>query len=92
MSYKNKIYHELYDHKYDSDENNNVASDESYIQIKDSKIILLILKLEKPDGLGRQIQNAKPNFGQNIFFQNQDYSSLSVNFNGISTFCSKNLH
>ena len=73
--YKNKIYHELYDHKYDSDENNNVASDESYIQIKDSlKIILKNRILEarkKPDGLGRQIKNVKPNFEPKRIFSSK---------------------
>ena len=58
-----------------SDENNNVASDESYIQIKDSlKIILKNRILEarkKPDGLGRQIQNAKPNFEPKRIFSSK---------------------
>ena len=73
--YKNKIYHELYDHMYDPNENNNLASDESYTQIKDSlKIILknrVIEARKKPVGLGRQLPNAKPNFEPKRIFSSK---------------------
>jgi arylsulfatase A-like enzyme len=73
--YKNKIYDELYDHKYDPDENNNLASDELYIQIKDSLKIILKNRIfearKKPVGLGRQIQNAKPNFEPKRIFSSE---------------------
>ena len=73
--YKNKIYDELYDHKYDPDENNNLASDELYIQIKDSLKIILKNRIfearKKPVGLGRQIQNAKPNFEPKRIFSSK---------------------
>ena len=56
--------YELYDHKYDSAELNNISNQPYYSQAKDSLIDLLnkriIIAQSVPDGLGRQINNVKP--------------------------------
>ena len=56
--------YELYDHKFDKEELNNLALDSSYSLIRDSliqSINLRIIKADlKPEGLGRQIENVNP--------------------------------
>tara|TARA_B110000037_G_scaffold222740_1_gene299223 strand:- start:310 stop:1929 length:1620 start_codon:yes stop_codon:yes gene_type:complete len=56
--------YELYDHKSDIDELNNLALDSSYSLIRDSLIITInqrIIEADmKPEGIGRQIENVKP--------------------------------
>ena len=64
--YKQNNYYELYDHKHDSDEINNVFNNDDYSTIADSLITILNSRVKeariRPDGIGRQIKNAKPNF------------------------------
>jgi arylsulfatase A-like enzyme len=73
--HKKKTFYELYDHKYDPDENNNLVNEESYNNTKDSLTIILkdrILEVQKkPVGLGRQILNAKPNFEPKRIFSSE---------------------
>ena len=56
--------YELYDHKFDSAELNNISNQTHYAKAKDSLIDLLnkriIIAQRVPDGLGRQISNVKP--------------------------------
>ena len=56
--------YELYDHKFDQEELNNLALDSSYSLIRDSLIQSInrrIIQADlKPEGLGRQIENVKP--------------------------------
>jgi arylsulfatase A-like enzyme len=56
--------YELYDHKFDEQELNNLALDSSYSSICDSLIKTINLRIAqadmKPEGLGRQIENVKP--------------------------------
>jgi arylsulfatase A-like enzyme len=56
--------YELYDHKFDEQELNNLALDSSYSSICDSLIQTINLRIAqadmKPEGLGRQIENVKP--------------------------------
>ena len=56
--------YELYDHKFDEEELNNLALDSSYSLIRDSLIKTInrrIIQADmKPEGLGRQIENVKP--------------------------------
>ena len=52
--------YELYDHKFDSDEMNNLANDPNYIKTVDSLKIEINLRIKdarkKPEGLGRQLK------------------------------------
>lgn len=56
--------YELYDHKFDTDELNNLALNPSYKVICDSLVKIIDGRIinanTKPDGLGRQISNVKP--------------------------------
>jgi hypothetical protein len=56
--------YELYDHKFDTDELNNIALNPSYKVICDSLVKIIDGRIinanTKPDGLGRQISNVKP--------------------------------
>ena len=56
--------YELYDHKFDEEELNNLALDSGYSLILDSLIQTInrrIIQADmKPEGLGRQIENVKP--------------------------------
>jgi hypothetical protein len=56
--------YELYDHKFDTDELNNLALNSSYKVICDSLVKIIDGRIinanTKPDGLGRQISNVKP--------------------------------
>ena len=58
-----ELGYELYDHFYDREELINLVSDSAYAEIKDSLSIALDLRIAqanvKPDGLGRQFENAK---------------------------------
>ena len=58
------ISYELYDHKFDNTELNNVSNHKDYARIKDSIVKILnkrIISVKSyPDGLGRQVENAKP--------------------------------
>ena len=64
--YKDERYLELYDHKYDFNENNNLVYEDNYSRVRDSLEIILTKRIEeaqnKPNGLGRQFDNAKPTF------------------------------
>ena len=55
MGYKWRFYHELYDHKFDEEELNNLALDSSYSSICDSLIQTINLRIAqadmKPEGL-----------------------------------------
>ena len=56
--------YELYDHKFDEEELNNLALDSSYSLVRDSLIKTInrrIIQADmKPEGIGRQIENVKP--------------------------------
>ena len=58
------LSYELYDHKYDKKELNNLANTEYYKSIKDSLSLILDGRItqakKRPFGLGRQIKNARP--------------------------------
>ena len=64
--HKDEIYLELYDHKYDFNENKNLVYEDNYSRVRDSLDIILTKRIEeaqnKPNGLGRQFENAKPTF------------------------------
>ena len=64
--YSGNLSYELYDHKFDAQELNNLANHADYIKIKDSLSIVLkqrVLEANKvPVNLGRQIDNVKPWF------------------------------
>ena len=55
--------YELYDHKYDKEELNNLSNNNDYKQIKDSLYVIINRRIsearDKPKGLGRQFENAK---------------------------------
>ena len=63
-SHNNLFKYELYDHKYDRGELMNLANDQQYNKVLDSlKMILekrVIDAQEYPQGLGRQLDKAKP--------------------------------
>ena len=63
-NHKNQNYYELYDHKYDKEENINLVNNPMYnTEIDSLKIILenrITAARKKPRGLGRQFENAKP--------------------------------
>ena len=65
-TYDNETHYELYDHKYDKEEINNLVNNNKYNKVIDSlKIILdnrIIAARKKPIDLGRQFENAKPTF------------------------------
>ena len=65
-AYNDEIHYELYDHKYDKEENFNLSKNISYKNTLDLLKITLNNRVEearkKPNGLGRQFKNAKPNF------------------------------
>ena len=60
---KGALGYELYDHENDKSELVNLASNENYNEVKDSLRMVLEQRISqasiKPDGLGRQIENAK---------------------------------
>ena len=64
--YDDKVYNELYDHKFDNKETYNLTFNSDYSTVKDSLNIVLNKRIYnaklKPKGLGRQFRNAKPNF------------------------------
>ena len=64
--HKDERYLELYDHKYDFNENKNLVYEDNYSRVRDSLDIILTKRIEeaqnKPNGLGRQFDNAKPTF------------------------------
>ena len=64
--YDGNLSYELYDHKFDNQELNNLTNHADYIKIKDSLSIVLkqrVLEANKvPVNLGKQIDNAKPWF------------------------------
>ena len=65
-TYDDEIQYELYDHNYDKEETKNLAKNIRYKKILDSLNITLNKRVEearkKPNGLGRQFENAKPTF------------------------------
>ena len=65
-TYDDVIQYELYDHNYDKEETKNLAKNIRYKKILDSLNITLNKRVEearkKPNGLGRQFENAKPTF------------------------------
>jgi hypothetical protein len=56
--------YELYDHKFDEEELNNLALDSNFTLIRDSLIQTINQRIfqadVKPKGIGRQIENVKP--------------------------------
>jgi len=68
-----ELGYELYDHKNDKNELNNLASRQDYVQVMDSLKLVIDERItaasNKPDGLGRQFENAKPMYkAKNITF------------------------
>ena len=68
-----ELGYELYDHKSDKKELINLASNEDYIEIMDSLKLVIEQRIAeasiKPEGLGRQFENAKPMYkAKNITF------------------------
>ena len=65
-NHKDQNYYELYDHKYDKEENINLVKNTSYKKTLDFLKLTLTNRVEearkKPNGLGRQFENAKPTF------------------------------
>lgn len=65
-SHADRIYYELYDFKSDVGENINLVDNPDFYKVADSlKIILnnrIIAARKKPNGIGRQFENAKPTF------------------------------
>tara|TARA_Y100000994_G_scaffold233371_1_gene221355 strand:- start:367 stop:786 length:420 start_codon:yes stop_codon:yes gene_type:complete len=63
-TYDFEIHYELYDHKYDKEENTNLVKNTSYKNTLDFLKLTLNNRIEearkKPNGLGRQFENAKP--------------------------------
>lgn len=62
--YNGRMHYELYDHKFDGAELNNVADKIAYASVQDSlKLVIqdrIAVAKKIPDGLGRQIDFAKP--------------------------------
>ncbi|MDG1929963.1 MAG: sulfatase [Flavobacteriaceae bacterium] len=62
--FNNDISYELYDHKFDSAEMNNVSNHKDYARVLDSLVEMLNDKIfaakRYPNGLGRQLKHAKP--------------------------------
>ena len=60
----NDISYELYDHKFDSAEMNNVSNHRDYARVLDSLVEMLNDKIvaakRYPNGLGRQLKHARP--------------------------------
>ena len=65
-TYDDEIHHELYDHKFDKLENINLVKNTAYQDTLDFLKLTLNKRIEearkKPNGLGRQFENAKPTF------------------------------
>ena len=65
-TYDDEIHHELYDHKFDKLENTNLVKNTAYQDTLDFLKLTLNKRIEearkKPNGLGRQFENAKPTF------------------------------
>ena len=61
---KGEFGYELYDHKNDSQELNNLANDNAYKNVKDSLLVTINNRIFEaniyPESLGRQIENATP--------------------------------
>ena len=61
---KGELGYELYDHKNDSKELNNLANNKDYIKVFDSLKLVIDQRISeasiKPKGLGRQFENTKP--------------------------------
>ena len=62
--YKNDTHYELYDHKFDKLESNNLYNNLSYQLIVDSLKTELAFRIKqasiRPEGIGKQIKNAEP--------------------------------
>ena len=62
--YIDSLYYELYDHRYDSNELNNLADNISYRSVRDSLKQVIRVRIAEakkyPSGLGRQIDNVLP--------------------------------
>ena len=68
-----ELGYELYDHKKDKNELINLASRQDYVQVMDSLKLVIDERItsasNKPNGLGRQFENAKPMYkAKNITF------------------------
>ncbi len=65
-NHKDQNYYELYDHNYEKEENINLVNNPKYNKVIDSLKIILDNRItearKKPNGLGRQFENAKPTF------------------------------
>ena len=74
-NYNEQNHYELYDHKYEKEENINLVHNPKYNKVIDSlKIILddrITAARKKPKGLGRQFKNAKPNFEPKRIYSSQ---------------------
>ena len=81
-----ELGYELYDHKYDKNELNNLAKNQDYIEVMDSLKLVIEQRITeasiKPEGLGRQFKNAKPMFkAKNITFGDiHDINGEILNF------------
>ena len=73
--YKGEFSYELYDHKFDKFELENLANNVDYLSTKDSLVTVIKYRISeakiKPLGLGKQIDNAMPSFEPKRFFPKQ---------------------
>ena len=73
--YKGEFSYELYDHKFDKFELENLANNVDYLSTKDSLVNVIKYRISeakiKPLGLGKQIDNAMPSFEPKRFFPKQ---------------------
>ena len=80
-SHNNLFKYELYDHKYDRGELMNLANDQQYNKVLDSlKMILekrVIDAQEYPQGLGRQLDKAKPSLEPSLNLLKRKYSKTN---------------
>jgi arylsulfatase A-like enzyme len=79
--HKNLFKYELYDHKYDQDELNNLAGHQQYTKVLDSlKKVLekrVVEAQEYPQGLGRQLDKVQPWFEPKINLFKRKFSKTN---------------
>ena len=78
---ENLFKYELYDHKYDQDELNNLADHQQYTKVLDSLKKVLEKRVrdaqEYPEGLGRQINAVQPWFEPRLNLFNRKFSKTN---------------